>query len=136
MKSLLAFFVFMSFSTSVSALVVKSQDKSNKCTLYRVTREASPKAINETVIADKESYGLSLINLDIDFNNREASVDLIANIVMGFNKNVVGTKVKIQENHPDFKLMVNFLNRKINLLEKACIDRNNNIVYVSQFELN
>ena len=136
MKSFLAICLVMSFSTSASALVVKSKDILNKCTLYRVTTENSPKTTNETVIIDREAYGLSLIDLEVDFNQRLARVDLVANVVLGINKNVVGSKIKIQESHPEFKELTNLLNRRLNLLEKACVDHNNNLIYASLFEVN
>lgn len=133
MKALFILIALVS-STAAYSAVVKSTDKQNKCTLFRVTREETPKTMQEKQIIEKEVYGLSMLDLDIDFNVREARLTLQANVVMGFNRDIIGAKVRIPEGHPDFKTLINQLNRKVVLIEKACVDSKNVLVYASAFE--
>lgn len=118
-------------STAFSA-VVRSQDKSKNCVLYRVTTEKSPKQAKEVIIVQNEAYGLSTENMEIDFDQREVKVNLMANVVMGFNK-TLAAEARITEDNADFKTLTNQLNRKIFLLERACVDANNVIVYARPF---
>lgn len=124
--------LLLCFTFAAHSAVVSSKDQQNNCTLFRVTTETSARENNETIILDRDVYGISLIDLDIDFNNREAQVQLTASVVMGLNRSL--GRVRIPENHPDFKLLVNQVNRKIFLLERACVDRNNVLVYAKAFE--
>lgn len=119
-------------SSSAFSAVVRSKDYSKNCVLYRVTTEKAPKQARETVIIEKEAYGLSTEDMEVDFDAREVKVNLTANIVFGFNR-VLATKARILEGNTDFKNLTNQLNRKVMLLERACVDSQNEIVYARPF---
>ena len=121
------------FSGSAFAEVVKSFDDKNNCTLYRATQEKTPRAAGETTILLKDVYGLSIQNMEIDFNAREVKTELIANVVMGINRKIVNDKVIIQEQNSEFTALINQLNRKVFLFEKACVNADNVLVYATQF---
>ena len=91
-KSLKAIFGLMLLSlilaSTVRAAVVVSYHSQNKCNNYRVTSEARPITSNESMILNKEVYGLATQNQEIDFLNQKVHVDLMALVVMGFNKKV------------------------------------------------
>ncbi|MBC7714683.1 MAG: hypothetical protein H7177_15160 [Rhizobacter sp.] len=136
MKTLLVMGLFTLSSTAFSS-VVKSYDAEKKCNLFRVVSETSKaKQNNETVVYAKSVYGIAIENLEVDFDNREAKVNVIMNIVMGLNRPVVEGKATIDENNSQFKVLVNQLNRKLSLLENICISKDNKIVYGKVAETN
>ncbi len=119
-------------SSSAMGSIVRGYDKKEQCDLYRLTSEKAPRLPNESIITDKDSYGLSTIDMEVDFDEREVRVQLMANVVLGFNKVLTGSKVRILESNPEFKMLVNQLNKKILLLEKACVDKNNVLIYAKE----
>ncbi len=137
MKTLLVMGL-LTFSAGTMASVVKSDDLKNGCTLYRVVHAESKKPMksNETVFYSKEVYGLAFKNLDVNFDNREAEVDVVMSIVLGFNRNLTATKPKISADNAQFKALINQVNRTVHLLESVCINSNNEIIYVKAQEGN
>lgn len=125
----------LTLSSAAFTSVVKSYDQNKSCTLYRVINETTkPKQTNESVVYAKEVYGLALEDLEIDFDNREAKVQVIMNIVMGVNRVVVTGKSSIEETNPQFNYLINQVNRKLSLLEKVCLSGDNKIVYAKKME--
>ncbi len=128
MKTLLVMGLLTLSSTAFSS-VVKSYDSKNSCNLYRIVSETTKaKQAGEAVLYDKAVYGITIEDLDVDFQNREAKVQVVMNIVMGLNRNIGGKSV-IEESNPQFKMLVNQLNRKLSMLEKVCISQDGKLVY-------
>lgn len=127
----------LTLTSSAFATVVKSQDAKKGCTLYRVIhKESKPQAKNESVFLNKEVYGIGFENMEIDFDNREARVDVVMNVVLGFNRNIAETKSTISADNAQFGTLVNQLNRKVSLLERVCLNANNEIIYAKTVESN
>lgn len=137
-KTLLVMGLLALTTTSTFASVVKGHDSKRGCTLYRVIHSDSKKQIqeNETVFLNKEVYGITFENLAIDFDNREAQVDVVMNVVLGLNRNIAETKSIIPAENTQFTALINQVNRKISLLESVCLNANNEIVYAKTFENN
>ncbi len=137
-KSLKAIFGLMILSlilaSTAKASVVVSYNSEHKCNNYRITSENKPQHSNETIILNKEVYGFSTQNLEIDFLNNKVHVDLMALVVLGINKKISSSKVTISESHQDFQLFINQLNRKIFLLEEICLTKNNEVKTFKQFD--
>lgn len=137
-KSLKAIFGLVLLSlilaSTARAAVVVSFDQGKKCDNYRVTTEEKPKLQNEMIVIEKDVYGLSTQNQEIDFDQRKVNVDVMALVVLGFNKRLTGKKVSISESHPDFQSFTNQLNRKIYLFEEICITRKGDVVKFKAFE--
>lgn len=119
-------------SSSAFSAVVRSQDKTHNCTLYRVTTEKTPIQAKESVVIDKDVYGLTTENMEVDFDQREVRVNLVANVILGVNR-ILNSKARITEDNSEFKFLTNQLNRKVLILEKACVDANNALIYAQQF---
>lgn len=138
MKTLLVMGLLALTAASANATVVKGQDTKKGCTLYRVVHSDSKKPMTseETVFLNKEVYGITFENLEIDFDNREARVDIVMNVVMGLNRKVSETKSAILADNAQFNTLINQLNRKISLLESVCLNANNEIVYAKAVENN
>lgn len=126
-----------SVGNSASASVVKGYDDQNGCDLYRVVSADNNGKTklkpNEVIISTKEVYGLSFQDLEINFDSREAQVQITMNIIMGINRALLENKTIISSENPDFNFLVNQLNRKVSLFEKVCI-YNGKIVYAKIFE--
>jgi biopolymer transport protein ExbD len=127
----------LTISSTVFSAVVKSYDVENRCDLYRVINETSKeKQKNETIVTTKSVYGLGINDLDIDFEAHEAKVNVVMNIVMGFNLPLVEGKTSIDEKNSQIKMLTNQLNRKLSLLENICITKDNRIIYGKVMEAN
>lgn len=48
---------------------------------------------------------------------------------MGFNRVLTSQKAFIAQQNPNFPFLINELNRKVQLLQKICIAKNNEIIY-------
>lgn len=138
MKKLIFTMALLSMSATSFAALYSSTDSQNDCTLYRVVNAKTPIQAkeNEVLINKNEIYGLSFQDLSIDFDNREAQVKVIANVVLGANRQVGDSKAIIPAERKDFNALINQVNRKINLLEKVCISADNKIAYVKHIETN
>ncbi len=135
MKTLLVMGL-LTLSTSAFSSVVKSYDAKKGCTLYRVIHSDTKEKIksSEKTYLDKEVYGFTFENMEVDFDGREVKVDPMINVVLGLNQSLRTSKSAIAEDNPNFSFLVNQLNRKLILLEKVCISDDNKIVYARQFE--
>lgn len=133
-KSLIIMVVASFLSSSLYASVVKGLDTQNSCDLYRVIKPDTilKKTTNEEVIFAKEVYGLSIQDLEINFDNREVSVQPKINVLLGLNRNLTEDKMIISSNHENFNFLINQINRKIYLFEKICI-KDGKLVYASGF---
>lgn len=119
---------------TVQASVVKSFDQEKKCTLFRATSDEAPMRSNEEVVLEKDVYGISFVDLDIDFNAKKALVTPTALVVLGMNKSLTPGKAYISAKNSDFKHLINQVNRKILVFEKLCIANDSEIVYGKEFE--
>lgn len=133
MKTLLLI-VLSIISTSAFSAVYKSYDSKESCSLYRVDN-TNQSQDNGEVVYSKNVYGLSFENLEVDFANREASVQVIMNVTLGFNRSLVNKKSTISADNINFTKLINHLNRKINLFENICINDDNQIIYANEFEV-
>jgi len=117
------------FSASSHATLVASYDVANKCNIYRVKAEDMPFIGPEVVVVNRNVYGLSLENMDVDFDNRRVTVDAIVSIPFWFDRSVVSGRVWISPENPQFKFLLNQLNRKIVQFERMCITTKNELIY-------
>lgn len=133
MKLKISIIILSAFiSSSAISAVVRSQDNVRNCVLYRVTTEKTPILANEFIVIEKDVYGLSTENMEVDFDQREVRVSLVANVIMSMNR-VLNSKARITEDNSEFKFLTNQLNRKVILLERACVDSQNAIIYAQHF---
>jgi len=130
----IALTLFFALTISAQAKVVSMKDHDNKCTLYRVTTEETPALDEEAIITDKDAYGFTFQDMDVSFKNNTVTVQPMINVVLGFNRALTNDKAIIKASNPEFKFLVNQLNRKIYALEKVCINSKNEIIYAKQFE--
>lgn len=125
-------------SLSAFSDVVKSEDLENHCTLYELgTRdEAGVTQLKEgqTLVSKNNLYGFSLKDLEVDFESKVVKVNLIQNIVFGFNKSLFPEKVTITPENKDFSFLINNLNRVIHLFDRVCVTSENKLVYAKFFE--
>ena len=133
MKTLLSIVLFV-ISTSAYSAVYKTYDSNESCNLYSVVNTNESQE-NGEVVYSKNVYGLSFENLEVNFENREASVQVIMNVTLGFNRSLVNKKSTISADNVNFTKLINHLNRKINLYEKICINDDNQIIYANEFEV-
>jgi hypothetical protein len=135
MKTLFVMALFV-ISTSAFSAVYSSFDSKQSCYLYRVlnSEQGSPKE-NETLVYSRNVYGISLENLEVDFNNREVSLQVMLNVIFGLNRPLVEKKSQISADNTNFTNLVNHLNRKIKLFENICITDDNKIIYANEFEV-
>ena len=135
MKKILIGFLMSAFIfQTASASVVKSFDQDKKCTLFRATSDETPITSAEEVVLERDVYGISFVDMDIDFNAKKALVTPVALVVLGLNKSITANKVFISPKNSDFKHLVNQLNRKLLVFEKLCISKENEVIYGKEFE--
>jgi hypothetical protein len=129
MKILFAALVTLFVSNSY-ALVLKSVDHKNGCDLYRVTKteESSEIRSNEVVFMKKPVYGIKIEDMDIDFRNEEVTVTPIAQVVLGFDKPLIG-RVTISGSNKNFKALTNQLNKSLTVFENVCISSDNRLIH-------
>ncbi len=118
--------------------VVSSTDAEKHCTLFQsVANEENGNVIlreGQSLVTKRNTYGLSFVDMEIDFDRREVRVQPMMNIVLGLNRMLVPAKAVIRQDNPDFTVLINQLNRKIALFEKVCINSANEIEYANFFE--
>ncbi len=111
------------------AAIVKSTDKAQGCTLYRVTNQETPAKSDESEVIPNEVYGLSIRDLEIDFTKKQVTVDVLMHIVAGFDRNLTPHRLTISSTNPQLKYLTNEINRTIYLFNGVCINHQNEIVY-------
>lgn len=138
MKNILASILFLVFSNAAFGEVLKSQDQDQHCTLYQVASKDENGQIrispDQTVISDRTLYGFSFHNMEIDFQNKLVFVDIVQNIVLGFDRPLLNHKGVISANNKSFNFLINQLNRSVIIFEKVCIAEDFSIVYANLFE--
>ncbi|MDO9181909.1 MAG: hypothetical protein Q7U04_05855 [Bacteriovorax sp.] len=124
-------------SFSAFAKIAQSFDAEKSCVLYRVApADESGKVIlqeGEVIIYDKDAYGISLTDMEIDFAKHEVLVQPTINVIFGFNRALIEGKASIAANNPEFNFLINQLNRKLYVFEKICIYEGF-IIYANMFE--
>lgn len=125
------------FAFNTQASLVQGFDKKNNCTLYRVVNSDSKiqQQNDEVVIIEKDLYGITVQNLSIDFTKKEASLQVVANVIFGLNRPLFKDKSRIEESNPYFNFILNQLNRKLDILEEICISKDNRIIHAKKFDL-
>lgn len=132
MKFFLVMGLFIISSSAFSA-VYKSYDSKQSCNLLRVDNES--KALeNEEVVTLKNIYGFSFENMEVNFDKREARVQVIMNVTLGFNQALFKKKSSIASDNSNFTNLINHLNRKINIFEEICVTESNQIIYANEFK--
>lgn len=138
MKKTLLLGLIALFSTSTFSAVVTSFDSKNHCTLYRSVSADSNGGMKlgdgETIFLDRDVYGFSIKDMEIDFDRREVLVQPMINIVLGFNKELISSKVKITSDNPHFSSLVNQLNHTVSLFDKICLSHDDKIIYAEGAE--
>jgi len=125
-----AFILPLVFSASSFAIVFQSQDRARSCTLFRAASEAAPQAAtNETQYNDREVRGFILRNMEVDFVRQVVTVEVVQSVVMGLNRPLVSGRSTISSKNPEFKKLINQLNRSVLSLDAICINSKNEIVY-------
>jgi hypothetical protein len=132
MKTLLVIGLFIISSSAFSA-VYKSYDSNQSCNLYRVVNTDQAQE-NEVVVYSKNVYGISFENLEVDFENRQAQVQVMLNVTLGLNRSLLTTKASISADNVNFTDLINHLNRKIKIFENICITDDNQIIYANEFK--
>ncbi|MBC7537745.1 MAG: hypothetical protein H7281_02925 [Bacteriovorax sp.] len=140
MKTALLLSLLATLITSkVQASVVKGFDAEKSCVLYRVLPAPTDSKVKvklktgEVIVYDKDAYGLSFQDMEVNFDNREVLIQPTINIVLGFNRPLIQGKAIIEAENPDFNFLINQLNRKLYVFEKVCI-ADGKIIYAKMFE--
>ncbi len=129
-----AFLTTLSLSVLSTAALVKSTDRQNGCTLYRVKAENEQMLANEQMVIDRVVNGLLIDNMEIDFLQKRVLVDVIVSMPFWFNGPFISnSRVYISGNSSQLNFLINQLNRKFTVLEKMCISDKNELVYASLF---
>ena len=138
MKAFFLSLILLLFSTSVFAEVTVKYDKKNDCKLYRVAakKEVSGEWVFFPDLESGESIhkrvfltGMSVSELEIDFDDRSARGLLEMRMPLHRNKNLVGTKVRISADNKGFTDFINRTNSEMNMISEICLDKNQNVIY-------
>lgn len=130
MKLILIFFIALT-SVVTNAKVVKSFDAVNSCDLYRATKTEAPEEVreDEVILLNRAVYGISIIDMDIDFRNEEVCFVPMINIVVGFDRPLVENRIILPASNKDFKTLINQVNKKLISFNELCLNSENKIVY-------
>lgn len=118
MKTLKILLVALIASTSMAAIY---KVKEKNCTKYMVTNEGP---VNGIEVSARDTHGMYLKNMTIDFDNGFAQFDLKSAIILGFNRKVVDGKIRISQDHPEFNEFINLLQKDLFFISEICIDKN------------
>jgi hypothetical protein len=138
MKALCLFLVLILASFSAFAEVTVKYDQNNDCKLYRVVvkKEVDGQWTFSPRLEPDESVhkrvfltGMSVSELEIDFDDRCARGFLEMRMPLHRNKNLVGSKVRISADNKGFTDFINRTNSEINMIHEICLDRNHNVIY-------
>ena len=138
MRAIFLFVVLLLAAVSVFAEVTMKYDQKNDCELYRAVSKRNvggewefvPELESgETVHKRVSLFGMSVSDLEIDFEKRLAKGFLEMRIPLHRNKNLVSSKVKISSKNKGFTDFINRTNTEINMIYEVCLDRNHNVVY-------
>lgn len=138
MKKTLVVMLMALLTQAAFSATVKKRDRDHGCTLYKViSPDANGKlklSQGEIIINQKDAYGLSITDMEIDFTNREVLVQPQINVVFGLNRPLTEKKAVISADNAEFNFLINQLNRKVFLFEQICISDKNEIEYAKMFE--
>ena len=138
MKKTLVVMLMALLTQASFAATIKKRDVDHGCTLYKViSPDANGKlkvSQGEIIINQKDAYGLSITDMEIDFANREVLVQPQINVVFGINRPLTEKKAVISADNAEFNFLINQLNRKVYLFEQICISDKNEIEYAKMFE--
>ncbi len=129
MKKLMCSVLLFMFSQAAFADIVVSQDVEKKCQIHRATSVEMPAQPGETSIDGRESYGFTLKNLVVDFEQKQVYVEVINRIIFGFDRTLTGKPVVIKASNPDFQALINHLNFSIQVFDQVCLTESNELVY-------
>lgn len=117
--------------------MVTAHDSERGCTLYQAVKENEDGQVvleaGQRLLSSKRVYGLSFLDLEIDFDKHEARVQTMMNVILGLNRMLIPQKTIIRADHPEFTQLINQVNRRIALFEKICVTSENELVYASFF---
>ena len=129
MKKLI-FFVLVALNSKIAmAEVVISQDVEKNCKIHRATSAEAPIQAGETSIDGRVSYGFTLKNLVVDFEQKAVYVNVINRIIFGFDRTLTGKPVMIKSSNPEFQSLINHLNFSIRVFNQVCLTENNELIY-------
>lgn len=138
MKKLLFLMLIAALTQVGHAAVTKKRDLDENCTLYKVVSSDANGKIKltsgEVIVYQKDAYGLTFNDMEVNFDNREVLVQPMINVVFGFNRPLINAKASIKEENKDFNFLINQLNRKLYVFEQICISDKNVIEYAKMFE--
>jgi hypothetical protein len=138
MKKIFVLMLIATFTQTAQTAVVKKRDSEQNCTLFKVisadTNGQLKISEDEVIINQKDAYGISLTDMEIDFSNREVRVQPQINVILGMNRPLLDRKAVISAENTEFNFLINQLNRKIFLFEQICISDKNEIEYAKMFE--
>lgn len=138
MKVIFLFFILLFAGVSGFAEVTMKYDQKNDCELYRAVSKRNvggqwefvPELERGEVVHKRVSlFGMSVSDLEIDFEKRLAKGFLEMRIPLHRNKNLVDSKVKISANNKGFTDFINRTNSEINMIYEICLDRAHNVIY-------
>jgi hypothetical protein len=141
-KSLFLILSMFIIAGTSHAGIFKSFDSEKNCTSYEIVNKVRNDngenvyerslSSGEEILTDKGIYGLSLKEVEIDFDTRSASFKLIKNVILGLNRPllVTGARVTVDSSHKSFKNIINLVNKKISLIESICLSDSLEIIEV------
>lgn len=137
MKKLMFLIITLVSARFAHADIVREADTAQRCYLYQgaVRDEKGQIKISEgqTVFSNNDIYGFSLENMTVDFKSQLVYVDVVQNIIWGFDKPLLPARIAINPKNEQFNFLINQLNRSIMLFEKVCITGNNELIYAKFF---
>ena len=93
-----------------------------------------PATNNEEVFVTKELYGLTIKDMQIDFNSKAVSFEVTKRIVFALDYPLLPDRVFVRATNPNFKFIVNQLNRDLFTFDKVCITSENEMIYATMSE--
>lgn len=102
--------------------------ETSQCTNYVVDHDMQPDSNDSDIVTKRQTYGLYIDDMIVNFDDRSVSFDLKIAIVLGFNRQLFNKKIKIREEHPKFKTFVNYLNKDLHLFQEICLNDNNEVI--------
>ncbi len=121
----------LGFSVPGFGATATSFDSKNECVVYRNTSKEQPVKEGETQIDNTISYGFTMQNMVIDFKKEVVTVELVNRITLGFNRPLVSGPVFIRPSNPNFKTLVNQLNRVLFTFDMVCISSQKELVWAT-----
>ncbi len=121
----------LGFSVSGFGATATSIDAKNECVVYRNISKEKPVQAGETQIDNTISHGFSIQNMIIDFKNEVVTVEVLNRITLGSNRPLVSGPVFIRASNPNFKSLVNQLNRVLFTFDKVCISSQKELVWAT-----